>query len=40
MTAGTDLKMTAIDVDRDDDVDLVCPGQSGLSLFENLGSAR
>ena len=35
-TAGTGLEMTAIDIDRDGDVDLVCPGKSGLYLFENL----
>ena len=39
-TAGTGLQMTAIDIDRDGDIDLVCPGKSGLYLFENLGSAR
>jgi len=39
-TAGTGLQVTAIDIDRDGDVDLVCPGKSGLYLFENLGSAR
>jgi len=36
-TAGTGLQMTAIDIDRDGDLDLVCPGKSGLYLFENLG---
>jgi hypothetical protein len=35
-TAGTGLQLTAIDIDRDGDVDLVCPGKSGLYLFENL----
>jgi len=35
-TAGTGLQMTAIDIDRDGDLDLVCPGKSGLYLFENL----
>ena len=30
--------MTAIDIDRDGDLDLVCPGKSGLYLFENLTS--
>jgi hypothetical protein len=39
-TAGTGLIMTAIDIDRDGDLDLVCPGKSGLYLFENLGSAK
>ena len=29
--------MTVIDIDRDGDLDLVCPGKSGLYLFENLG---
>jgi hypothetical protein len=38
-TAGTGLQMTAIDIDRDGDVDLVCPGKSGLYLFENLGTS-
>jgi hypothetical protein len=38
-TAGTGLQMTAIDIDGDGDTDLVCPGKSGLYLFENLGSA-
>jgi hypothetical protein len=36
-TAGTGLQLTAIDIDRDGDLDLVCPGKSGLYLFENLG---
>ncbi|MDG3003136.1 FG-GAP repeat domain-containing protein [Paludisphaera mucosa] len=39
-TAGTGLQVTAIDIDRDGDVDLVCPGKSGLYLFENLGSGK
>jgi hypothetical protein len=39
-TAGTGLQMTAIDIDGDGDLDLVCPGKSGLYLFENLGSGR
>lgn len=37
-TAGTGLQMIAIDLDRDGDIDLVCPGKSGLYWFENLGS--
>ncbi|MEO6807812.1 MAG: VCBS repeat-containing protein [Isosphaeraceae bacterium] len=37
-TAGTGLEMTAIDIDGDGDLDLVCPGKSGLYLFENLGN--
>jgi FG-GAP-like repeat len=39
-TAGTGLQLTAIDIDRDGDVDLVCPGKSGLYLFENLTKSR
>jgi hypothetical protein len=35
-TAGTGLQMTAIDIDKDGDLDLVCPGKSGLYFFENL----
>lgn len=37
-TAGTGLEMSAVDIDQDGDIDLVCPGKSGLYLFENLGS--
>ncbi|RPI86636.1 MAG: VCBS repeat-containing protein [Planctomycetaceae bacterium] len=36
-TAGTGLQMGAVDIDGDGDIDLVCPGKSGLYLFENLG---
>ena len=39
-TAGTGLQMTAIDIDKDGDIDLLCPGKSGLYLFENLGTGR
>jgi hypothetical protein len=39
-TAGTGLQMTAIDIDSDGDIDLVCPGKSGLYLFENLTKSR
>jgi hypothetical protein len=39
-TAGTGLQLTAIDIDGDGDLDLVCPGKSGLYLFENLGNAK
>lgn len=35
-TAGTGLQIVAIDIDGDGDIDLVCPGKSGLYLFENL----
>ncbi len=35
-TAGTGLEMTAVDLDKDGDLDLVCPGKSGLYWFENL----
>ncbi len=37
-TAGTGLQMTAIDIDKDGDLDLLCPGKSGLYVFENLGA--
>ena len=36
-TAGTGLQMAAVDIDADGDIDLVCPGKSGLYLFENPG---
>ena len=39
-TAGTGLQMTAIDIDGDGDIDLVCPGKSGLYLFENLTKSK
>jgi hypothetical protein len=39
-TAGTGLQMVAIDLDKDGDTDLVCPGKSGLYWFENLGGGR
>ena len=39
-TAGTGLEMTAIDIDADGDIDLVCPGKSGLYLFENLTKSK
>ncbi|MDB5350219.1 MAG: repeat protein [Planctomycetota bacterium] len=39
-TAGTGLEMTAIDIDGDGDIDLVCPGKSGLYWFENLSKSR
>jgi hypothetical protein len=35
-SVGTGLQMPAIDIDGDGDLDLVCPGKSGLYLFENL----
>ena len=37
-TVGTGLEMTAIDMDGDGDLDLLCPGKSGLYWVENLGS--
>ncbi|MCE9525638.1 MAG: VCBS repeat-containing protein [Planctomycetales bacterium] len=35
-SAGTGLQMPAVNMDGDGDLDLVCPGKSGLYLFENL----
>jgi hypothetical protein len=35
-TAGTGLQLDAQDMDGDGDIDLVCPGKSGLYWFENL----
>jgi hypothetical protein len=35
-SAGTGLQVDARDLDGDGDLDLVCPGKSGLYLFENL----
>jgi len=35
-TAGTGLQIAAVDIDQDGDIDLVCPGKSGLYLIENL----
>jgi hypothetical protein len=37
-TAGTGLQISAVDIDGDGDLDLLCPGKSGLYYFENLGS--
>jgi hypothetical protein len=37
-TAGTGLEMTVVDIDKDGDLDIVCPGKSGLYLFENRGT--
>lgn len=34
-TAGTGLQMMAIDLDGDGDLDLLCPGKSGLYWLEN-----
>ncbi len=39
-TAGTGLQLTVIDIDGDGDLDLVCPGKSGLYVFENLGPEK
>jgi hypothetical protein len=35
-SAGTGLQIEAVDMDADGDLDLVCPGKSGLYWFENL----
>jgi hypothetical protein len=39
-TAGTGLQMTAIDMDKDGDLDIVAPGKSGLYWFENLSKSK
>ena len=39
-TAGTGLEMTALDLDGDGDIDLVCPGKSGLYWFANLTKSK
>jgi hypothetical protein len=39
-TAGVGLQVTAIDIDADGDIDLICPGKSGLYLFENQLKGR
>jgi hypothetical protein len=36
-SAGTGVEFTPVDIDKDGDLDLVCPGKTGLYLFENLG---
>ncbi len=35
-SAGTGLQLSACDMDGDGDLDLLCPGKSGLYWFENL----
>lgn len=39
-TAGTGLQIDAQDMDGDGDIDLVCPGKSGLYWFENPRIAK
>ena len=39
-TAGTGLELTVVDIDDDGDLDLVCPGKSGLYVFENLSKTK
>ena len=39
-SAGTGLQMDARDMDGDGDIDLICPGKSGLYWFENLRSSQ
>lgn len=39
-TAGTGLEIMATDIDGDGDIDLLCPGKSGLYWFENLTKSK
>ncbi len=39
-TAGTGLEIAAVDIDADGDIDLVCPGKSGLYLFVNQSKSN
>jgi hypothetical protein len=39
-SVGTGLQMVARDMDGDGDIDLVCPGKTGLYLLENLRVSR
>ena len=36
----TDERADGCDIDKDGDIDLVCPGKSGLYLFENLSKSK
>ncbi len=38
--AGGGMQIAAADLDRDGDIDLACPGKSGLFLFENLSGKK
>ena len=37
---GGGMQIPVVDVDGDGDLDLVCPGKSGLFLVENLTHAK
>lgn len=39
-SVGTGLQMQAVDMDGDGDLDLLCPGKTGLYWLENLRAAR
>ena len=39
-SAGTGLQIDARDMDADGDIDLICPGKSGLYWFENLRQSK
>jgi hypothetical protein len=39
-SAGTGLQLSTVDMDGDGDLDLLCPGKTGLYWFENLHAKK